>query len=111
MQLRTPTRLSGSHRVNVEPIRPVAAQVKEVVEVDQAHVLQLADDVAEGAFGVNRPDYYEIAFHTELVGRETEPIVEQRSGEAVLFERSATDQERRLRVGQLNGHRFAETVR
>ena len=99
MQLRTPTRRSDSHRVNVEPIRPVTTQVKEVVEVDQAEVLQLADHFAKGTFGVNWTHHNEIPFHSELIGGETEPIVEERSREPVLFERSATYQKRRLRVG------------
>lgn len=99
MQLRTPGRRSGSHRVNLEPIGPVAAQVKEVFEVDEAEVLQLADDVAKGAFGVNWAHDDKIPFHSELVGRETEPIVEVRSGESPLFEHNTTYQERRLRAG------------
>lgn len=105
MQLPTPTRRSGSHRVNVEPIRPVAAQVEEVVEVDKAEVLQLADHVAESTFGVNWTHCDKIPFDAELVGRETEPIIEERPRQPVLFERRASNQQRRLRVGQLNRHR------
>lgn len=85
-------RPSGSHRVDVEPVGPVSAHVKEVVEVDQAQILQFRHEVAERVFDDNWTYHYKVAFDAELVGGEPEPFVEERTCESALFECDASDQ-------------------
>lgn len=90
--MQSSTRRSGSHRVDVEPVGPVSAHVKEVVEVDQAQIFQFRHEVAERAFGGNWTNHDKIAFDAELVGGEPEPFIEDRTCESALFECGASDQ-------------------
>ena len=68
-----------------EPLRPVAAQLEEIVEVSKTFGLELTDDVRERVLAGNRSDRYERAFDSELLRRQTETLIDCRSIETALL--------------------------
>jgi hypothetical protein len=96
--------------MNVEPIRPVPAELEKVVEVDKAETLEIGRELAERILVVNRPNGDELTLDTELVLGEAEPLVDGGAREGAPFVRFAPNENRRGAYGDGNGHRWADAM-
>jgi len=59
-----------------EPIRPVAAEIKEVLEVDQSRILEIADQVLQCSIIEDGTDHDQVAFDAEFLIRQPQPFVD-----------------------------------
>src|SRR5207302_7525749 len=83
---------------------PVAAQLEEIVEVDESQRLELDEEVVERRVADERPDGEERTFYPELVRGEVESLVELGAGEADALEGVAPDEQRGATAGDVEGH-------
>ena len=80
---------------HLQPLRPVAAQIEEVIEVHEPHPLQLLDERRQLVISVNRTDRDEFTFDTELVRRQVQTLIDRLTGEACAVERALANDDRR----------------
>src|SRR5688572_20843474 len=96
--------LSGAHRVEPQPLRPVAAQLEEVIEVGEPCLLELVDQVRDSFVAGERPNGDQGSFHAKLVGREVESLVERRTCERRGIERRLANEQRGRRCRNVDWH-------
>src|SRR5690606_8841384 len=87
-----------------QPVRPVAAQVEVVLEVDQAGCLELVEQRLEGGFLVDGTDKHQVPFHAELVRRQAQGLVEGGASEPGTLEGRLANEECRIAGGSGQGH-------
>ena len=88
-----------------EPLRPVSAQLEEVVEVREADRLELGDQLVERRLADDGADGDELTFDAELLVGEAEPFVEAGARQADALERVLTEQQSGTDGGDGKRHR------
>ncbi len=72
-----------------QPLWPVPRELEELIEVDQAGVLEQRDQLLEMILREERPDLDHGAFDAELIRGQVEPAVEIGAGQTAPLPRAA----------------------
>jgi len=87
---------TGEH---YQPFRPVAAELEEVVVIGKAERFEIVEQCGERLGIEDRSEGYHVALHTELVRRQTEPLIQAVAHEAdTLVRLPPNEQSWRARV-------------
>src|SRR5580692_10564247 len=87
--------VGASEHEQPEPLRPVPAQLEEIVEVHESHRLELLNEPRDRLFAHERSDRDQLTLDLKLLWREVEPRIERGALEARAFERLTTNEQRR----------------
>ena len=85
---------SSLHDVNAKPLRPVAAQLAEIIEVHQPGIFQIIHQRADQVVGRQWSDYHEASLHPKLLIGEIEARIDIRSHETHLLIRCFPNKDR-----------------
>ena len=72
--------------VERQPVRPVAAHFKEVIEVRKPGVLESSEERGEAIVIVDRSDGHDVALNTKFFGRECQRTIDGIASETHAFE-------------------------
>src|SRR5688572_31193983 len=99
-------RRSGAfgHHEHLQPVRPVSAEVEEVVEVREPHALQLLDEARELLVALYWPNRDELTLEAKLVRREIETVINALTREPSALEGALANDDRRSLRWQRQWH-------
>src|SRR5689334_2028329 len=93
---------------DVEPCRPIPAQLEEVLEVGETQLFEIRAEGTQRVLVENRSDRDEVALDAELVLGEAQPLIDRGADECAPLIRLATDENRGRTCGDGYRHAWAE---
>lgn len=88
--------MAGGLREKHEPFRPVAAQVEEVLEIQEAGALEIGNQSLKSGVVEDRSDDEQVTFNTELLVSEAESFIDGRTSDSGSFKRTAPYEKTRV---------------
>jgi len=97
---------SDFHTAGVErqPFRPVSAQFKEVIEVNETTFLEIVDQLRQHIARRKGPQNDEALLEPKLIGGKIVPVVDRATRYSAALERALTDEDDRVIVRKLQRH-------